>query len=320
MLDAMLNEVTYIYFNLEPTKRFNPLRNYYHWLYHRRFRSEIMPYVRETALNYEKLEGPKTILNLALRHYVEEVDYSARCNIPPAFLEKVVNHMKMFLFAGHDTTATTLSYCYYMLGCYPDAAEKVCREHDELLGSNPDDAPARLSEDPTLLNQMPWTSALVKETLRLFPVAGTNREPNKDLYLTVPETGERFPTDGWMLFSTSTSCHRNQDFWPEPDKFILERWTVPEGHPLHPAKNAYRPFEMGPRNCIGQELASLELRLIIALTAREFDIEPAYPKGAPTFLGEPAYQVQPETSITPHPKDGLPVRIRPRKRLVKEAA
>lgn len=319
LLDAMLQEVRFVYFNLEPSKRFYPLRGYYHWLYHRRFRNEIMPYVRETALNWEKLEGPKTILALALKHYVEEVDYSARGNIPPAFLEKVVNHMKMFLFAGHDTTATTLSYCYYMLGCHPDAAKKVCRELDELLGDDVDDAPRVLSENPALLNQMPYTSALVKETLRLFPVAGTNREPSRGLTLTVPETGEQLPTNGFMLFSTSTSCHRNPAFWPEPDRFILERWTVPEDDPLHPVKNAYRPFEMGPRNCIGQELASLELRLILALTARDFDVQAMYSDDAPRFCGEPAYQVQPETSITPHPKDGLPVRLRPREKAGRKA-
>lgn len=315
LLDAMLAEVGYVYFNIEPAKRFNPLQRYYHWLYHRRFRAAIMPYITDTALNFEKHEGPRTIMQLALQSYVKSADYSARQNIPPAFLEKVVNHIKTFLFAGHDTTASTLAYCYYMLSKHPEYAERVCAEHDDVLGRDPDEAPARIAADASLLNQMPYTVAFVKEVLRLFPVAGTNREGVKDFFVTVPETGERFPAEGFMLFSTPTSCHRNPAFWPDPNVFNPERFTVPEGHPLHPPKNAYRPFEMGPRNCIGQELANLELRLILALTVREIDVEASYPAGAPEFLGEPAYQVQPADTITPHPKDGLPVKIKTRRRI-----
>ena len=120
-----------------------------------------------------------------------------------------------------------------------------------------------------------------KETLRLFPVAGTNREPSKNLTLTCPETGEQFPTEGWMLFSTPTSCHRNPAFWPQPDEFLIDRWVVPEDHPLHPVKNAYRPFELGPRNCIGQEMARIELLAILAMTVREFAFEPVLPANSP---------------------------------------
>jgi len=66
---------------------------------------------------------------------------------------------------------------------------------------------------------------------------------------------------------------------------------------------------MGPRNCIGQELASLELRLILALTVREFDMEICYREDAPTFLGNKAYQVQGKEMITAHPKGGMPVKV-----------
>lgn len=82
-----------------------------------------------------------------------------------------------------------------------------------------------------------------------------------------------------------------------------------EADPLHPVKNAFRPWEMGPRNCIGQELASLELRLILALTVREFEVETAYPESAPTCQGEKVYQAKLKGMLTGHASMGLPVRV-----------
>lgn len=90
-----------------------------------------------------------------------------------------------------------------------------------------------------------------------------------------------------------------------PERFLVRDET----DPLHPVKNAFRPWEMGPRNCIGQELASLELRLILALTAREFEMEPAYPESAATFQGQKVYQAQLKGMLTGHASMGLPVRV-----------
>ncbi|KAI0126029.1 cytochrome P450 [Xylariales sp. AK1849] len=313
-LQAMLNQVSLLYFDLDLRKVLNPLRPIRHWLYNRTFRDAMMPYVKHTVQNYEKIEGPKTVLNLAVKSYVNEVqDFSARGNIPPDFLDKVVSHIKMFLFAGHDTTATTLAYAYYELNQNPDKHALLRAEHDEILGPNPSQAAERLTADPSLLNQMPYTLGVVKETLRLWPVVGTVRIGGKGFSLRHPDTGIVYPAENFMLFGVSAAVHRNPNFWPQPDVFIPERFVVrDEDDPLHPVKNAFRPWEQGPRNCIGQELASLELRLILALTVREFDMEIAYEEDAPTFLGVKAYQTQPRNAITAHPKDGMPVRVKAR--------
>lgn len=311
-MQAMLKQVGLLYFDLDPRKVLNPLRLFHHWRCNKIFRDEMLPYVQYTIRNYEKIEGPKTILNLAVKSYVEEVqDVSARGNIPSEFVDRVVNHIKMFLFAGHDTTATTLAYAYYELYNNPDKLAVLRAEHDTVLGLDLSQAAARISADPGLLNQMPYTLAVVRETLRLWPVVGTVRIGEKGFSLRAPETGVLYPAEGFMLFGVSQAAQRNPNFWPEPDAFIPERWRVrDESDPLHPVKNAFRPWELGPRNCIGQELASLELRLILALTVRELDIEITYPDNAETFLGLKAYQVQPAEMITGHPKDGMPVRVK----------
>ncbi|KAH6646101.1 cytochrome P450 [Truncatella angustata] len=310
-LETMLDQVKLLYFDLDLKKALNPLRPFRHHALNRTFRNEMMPYVQHAVQNYEKIEGPKTILNLALKSYVEEVqDVSTRGNIPPEFLDLVINHIKMFLFAGHDTTATTMAYAYFELYSNSSKLALLRAEHDSVLGTNVLEAASRIAADPTLLNQMPYTLAVVKETLRLWPVVGTVRIGSKGFMLHNRETGVHYPAEGFMLFGCSAAAHRNPNFWPDPDVFIPERWTIrDENDPLHPVKNSFRPWEQGPRNCIGQELASLELRLILALTIREFDMEIAYPEDAETFQGIKHYQIHPAEMITAHPKGGMPVRV-----------
>ncbi|KAI0387352.1 cytochrome P450 [Hypomontagnella monticulosa] len=316
LMATMKSQLSLIFLELDLKKFLDPLRPLKHWIYNRIIRNELVPYIHNTAQNYEKIEGPKTIVALALKSYVNETkDYAARGNIPPKFMERVVKHIKIFMFAGHDTTATVLAYIYYLLHKHPDKAAKLYEEHDEVLGTDPAAAADLIKADPTLLNKMPYTIAILRETLRLFPpVGGSIRESPPGHFLTHPKTGVRYPTHGFMMHSSGATLMRDPLYWKDADSFIPERFMVrDENDPLYPPKNAWRPFEMGPRNCIGQELVSVEVRLILALTAREFDFEDAYPEDAPSWMGDKAYQVtNPEIAATAHIKDGLPVRIKVR--------
>lgn len=263
------------------------------------------------------LAGPKTINYLAIKSYMSEVRGGSGdeplTRIDPRFVDRAISHLKMFIFAGHDTTASTLSFTYNLLYSNPRTLAATRAEHDAVLGPDVAEAKARLSADPQLLNQMPYTIAVVREALRLFPVAATARQGNKDFFLTHPETGQRYPTDGFIIWGASFAVHRLEEYWERPGEFLPERWLAREGDPLHVRKNAFRPFELGPRNCIGQELAQLEMRAILAMTLREFDIESAYPDDAPTFLGEKAYQIMLPGQITGHVKEGFPIRVKARK-------
>ncbi|KAI0171957.1 cytochrome P450 [Hypoxylon sp. FL1284] len=314
LMETMKSQLSLIYIELDLTKLLNPLRPLKHWIYNRMIQNELTPYILNTAQNYEKIEGPKTIVALALKSYVEETqDYSARGNIPADFIDRVIKHIKIFMFAGHDTTATALAYIYYLLGKHPDKAAKLRAEHDEVLGADVSAAADRIRADPTLLNRLPYTAAVLKETLRLFPpVGGSIREAPAGHFLTHPDTGARYPTHGFMIHSSVSTLLRDPAYWPDPDSFAPERFTAAAAETR--TRGAWRPFEVGPRACIGQELVAVEVRLILALTAREFDVEGAYPAAAQEWMGEKAYQVSiPELVATAHIKDGLPVRIRSRK-------
>lgn len=91
--------------------------------------------------------------------------------------------------------------------------------------------------------------------------------------------------------------HRAPQYWKRPEEFFPERWLVDENDKLYPMKDAWRPFEHGPRNCIAQSLVMIELRVVLALLVREFNFEPAYAEwdrlhprnGLKTYKGERAY-------------------------------
>lgn len=162
------------------------------------------------------------------------------------------------------------------------------------------------------LNQLPFTLAVIREALRLFPTAPSTREGEPGFSLI--EDGCQYPTEGFTVWCIHQAIHREPLYWPQPDAFIPERWLVSEGSPLHPIKGAWRPFEWGPRNCIGQELALLELKIVMVMTLREFNIMAAYDEwdlvkertGLRTVIKERAYQALKGTT---RPADGFPCKI-----------
>ncbi|KAL2050113.1 hypothetical protein ABVK25_009616 [Lepraria finkii] len=107
--------------------------------------------------------------------------------------------------------------------------------------------------------------------------------------------------------------HRNPEFWPQPDTFLPERWPVAAGDTLAPAKGSWRPFEYGPRNCSGQELAIIEMKIVLVMALQAFDFEAAYEEldrltpiaGRRTVNGERAYQAQ-----LAQPRGDFPCRIK----------
>lgn len=116
---------------------------------------------------------------------------------------------------------------------------------------------------------------------------------------------------------------RDPSLFPSPDEFLPQRFLPDQSEFGAIPKNAYRPFEKGPRDCLGQELAMLETRIVLALTVRKFDFKGGYeeldrrlgrtPKEFPALekVWGRAYQV---LFTTAKPKDGLPLWVSERKR------
>ena len=155
---------------------------------------------------------------------------------------------------------------------------QVRAEVDHVFGAGPSErAATQISQDPFLLNKLPYITATIKESMRLFPAASTTRMGEPCFTITDPRNGLRYPADPNMLiWLVSYACQRDPKFWPRPDEFLLERWLAKEGEELHLTRRAWRPFEYGPRACIGKELSMIELKIVVCLIARSFEIQAVY--------------------------------------------
>ncbi|KAK3169850.1 hypothetical protein OEA41_009234 [Lepraria neglecta] len=318
LVDGLRMQVKWLVFGGEanPLARFNPMRPLVLWYNKRRMNKYVS---REIDSRFAKLQsegvhskkGNKSIIDLVLAAYMSENAGRDPQVLDKTFKKFTMSQIKLFLFSGHDTTSSTVCYIFYILATKPAVLARVRAEHDSVLGSDTSKPASVITSEPFLLNQLPYTLAVIKEVLRLYPAVSSTRagEPNFNV---TDDSGQQFPTDGFLVWANSQCIHRDPAYWPRPENFLPERWLVAPGDPLHPSKRTWRPFEHGPRNCIGQELAMLEMKVIMVMAARRFEIGLAYEdldrerggKGVRIVCGERGYQIQ-----RSQPSDNLPCRV-----------
>jgi cytochrome P450 len=217
----------------------------------------------------------RSVLALALR----DVEV-----LTPDVSQLIADQCKTFLFAGHDTTSILLQRLFYALSIDPSRLAKIREEHDSLFGSE-DPQTVFLAKPDETLKGLSYTSACIKEALRLWPPAATARMTHDDFRIRTKE-GDDVLVDKCVIYPMQHLIHRDPDVYgPTANEFVPERWTgdtdtstatnVDISGTATPTGNipasAWRPFERGPRNCIGQELANLEARVILACVMRRYD-------------------------------------------------
>jgi cytochrome P450 len=163
--------------------------------------------------------------------------------------------MTLFL-AGHETTALTLAWTWYLLSQNPATEARLHEELRGVLGGKPPEAAD--------VERMPYLQAVVQEALRLYPpayiLARTSIAPCRI-------AGYDFPTGTTILMSQWVT-HRDPRYYENPDAFLPERWLQGLADRLPPG--AYFPFGDGPRRCIGQGFALLEAALVLGTIAQQF--------------------------------------------------
>lgn len=159
-------------------------------------------------------------------------------------------------FAGHETTARTMTFAWYALAAHPEVAARLHEELDRVLeGRTP------TAED---LRRLPYALQVVKEVLRLYPAAPFYA---RDCVTADQLGGFDVPAGATVLLSPYYT-HRHPDFWEEPEAFDPDRWTREREAARH--AHAYHPFAAGPRICIGNSFSLLESHLLLAILAQRF--------------------------------------------------
>ncbi|PKX89031.1 cytochrome P450 [Aspergillus novofumigatus IBT 16806] len=215
--------------------------------------------------------------------------------------DMLIASVKTLIFAGHDTSASTLCYTYAALSKHPQVLHTLREEHTTLFGSDPSAAANLLRNDPSLVNNLPYTLAVIKEALRLWPPTGVSLRRGQPEQTLLAE-GKEWPTYPFAVLVNNCATMRREDLFKDAESFYPERHlvTAPSDPYFVPA-NAWRPFEKGPRMCLGQTLALMQLKIALVMTVRMFDFEIVYEEG--TFM----YQV---LDVTAKPSLGLPTRVR----------
>ena len=179
MTSALLAQREWAAFGLETDflKIINPMRYVYMWNNTRKMDGYINGKLDSRYNTAQGKTNSKTIIDLALNSYISEHVASPehRDSLDTTFRKYAVSQMKVFIFAGHDTTASTICYSWLLLSRHPKAMAKLRAEHDAVLGQDKGKAASVLVETPAILNKRPYTLAVIKETLRLFPVVFSPR-------------------------------------------------------------------------------------------------------------------------------------------------
>jgi len=177
-------------------------------------------------------------------------------NMSPAHLRDEI--MTLFI-AGHETTANTMAWAWWLLCRHPEVMARMQQELDRVLGG-------RLPRGDDL-PQLPYTRAVFDEALRLYPpVPFVPR-----LAVSDDELGDYHVPAGTLVLVSFFALHRRPDLWPDPLRFDPERFLGERRKHLVP--DSYAPFGEGPRTCLGNHFAIAEGQVLLATLAQRFDIE-----------------------------------------------
>jgi cytochrome P450 len=248
---------------------------------------------------YRKFQAARAVLQGAVAHVISERrrNPSERSDLLSMLMaardeetgagmtdEQLRVEVTTFLLAGQETTSLALTWTWYLLSQHEEARRRLEAEIDDALDGRPPDY-------ADLVN-LPYTRMVIDESMRIYPPAWAfSRQAIEDDEL----SGYRLPR-GWLAFVAPYVLHRLPAYWEHPERFDPERF-LPERTAARP-KFVYLPFGAGPRQCIGNNFAQIELHLAVATFAQRFRLHLV-----------PGHSPQPWPLITLHSRTGMPMRI-----------
>lgn len=202
----------------------------------------------------------------------------------PFTREELIDQLGVFFLAGHETSASALTWAFYILAVRPEIRNRVREEVTERVG----DRPITMAD----VRELPFVRSFFKEVLRLYPpITFMPRVAERAVQL-----GRRRLRRGALVMIAPWTLHRHEKYWPAPDRFDAERFFGERERDVQPG--TYIPFGQGPHTCVGAGFATLEAALIIASLVREFD-----------FHVDVDQSVRPVARLTTRPAQEINVRV-----------
>jgi cytochrome P450 len=233
------------------------------------FRDYIRAVIEKRRIEEAEGKGVKDLMS-AMFHAKEDDE-------APMTDDEILDETIMFFLAGHETSSNTLCWALHGLSQNPNVLNKLIDEVDRVLEGR----------EPTWedLPKLRYMDAVLKEALRLYnTVPMTGRCATKDFEF----KGTHIPK-GTRLMLYLQGAHTDADFFPQPDKFLPERWETPEAASL-----PFFAFGYGARMCIGRKFAWTEMQVALARLLQHF-----------TFDLVPGQTIERVHSITKGPKNGI---------------
>ncbi len=173
---------------------------------------------------------------------------------------EVRDQLMTLMFAGHDTSTSTLTFMMYELARRPDVIEKLQAEQDAVLGGDTPDL-------ERIERQMPYLDMVLDEVLRLYPPAWIGpRRAVKEFEF----NGHTVPRGAYLNYC-SWASHRIPEFFPEPEAFLPERFSKERKAAL--PRGAYVPFGGGKRICIGKRFGQIEVKLVATMLLQKLRLD-----------------------------------------------
>ncbi|GAA1999812.1 cytochrome P450 [Catenulispora subtropica] len=211
---------------------------------------------------------------------------TGRAGDPRVRRTRIRDELVTLLLAGHETTASTLSWAFHLLDDHPEAWERLHAEAVAVLGDRP--------PEPEDLRRLKYTAMVVEETMRLYPpvwMLGRIAQGDDEV------DGYRIRAGSDVVVCPYT-LHRHPAFWDAPDRFDPERFDPDRVHDR--PRYAYIPFGAGPRFCVGSALGTMEAVFVLATVARGLRLAKV-----------PGYRAVPEPMLSLRVRGGLPMTVDP---------
>lgn len=166
--------------------------------------------------------------------------------------EGICEEVDTFMFEGHDTTSSGITFSLLLIASHPEIQDQLYEEIKDAVDRN-NGAYLSLNQ----FSELPFFDRVLKECLRIYsPVTFISRTTTEDMEFHGVDLKA-----GNMLHLHILDVHRDPEFWPDPEKFDADRFLPENVVARNPY--AYVPFSAGPRNCIGQKFAVLEMKTVI---------------------------------------------------------